>query len=85
MYKYFMLGIDVGYFTKLNLANLNERRNMDLDMTFKQYLDENRDSLRMGVAHGSFDEAIKIVFLAGFHKGIEHAVQFVENAKKEEL
>ena len=58
---------------------------MDLDMTFKQFLDENRDSLRMGVAHGSFDEAIKIVFLAGFHKGIEHSVQFVEKANTEEL
>ena len=58
---------------------------MDLDMTFKQYLDENRDSLKMGVAHGSFDEAIKVVFFAGFHKGMEHAVNFVEQAKTEEL
>ena len=58
---------------------------MDLDMTFKQYLEENRDSLKMGVAHGSFDEAIKVVFLAGFHKGIEHAVDFVQKANTEEL
>ena len=58
---------------------------MDLDMTFKQYLEENRDNLKMGVAHGSFDEAINVVFLAGFHKGIEHAVDFVQKANTEEL
>ena len=58
---------------------------MDFEMTFKQYLEENRDNLRMGVAHGNFDDAIRIVFAAGFDKGLEHAVNFVEQAKTEEL
>jgi hypothetical protein len=58
---------------------------MDFEMTFKQYLEENRDNLRMGVAHGNFDDAIRIVFTAGFDKGIQHAVSFVEQTKTEEL
>lgn len=49
---------------------------MDFEMTFQDFLDKNRDNLKMGVAHGNFEEALKIVFTAGYHKGIEHAVNF---------
>jgi hypothetical protein len=77
--------IDFVFLIELNLENLNERRNMDFEMTFKEYLETNRDNLKMGVAHGNFDDAIRIVFSAGFDKGMEHAVQFVENIKSEEL
>jgi len=58
---------------------------MDFEMTFKEYLETNRDNLKMGVAHGNFDDAIKLVFSAGFNKGIEHAVQFVAQTRTEEL
>lgn len=58
---------------------------MDFEMTFQDFLDKNRDNLRMGVAHGNFDDAIKIVFTAGYHKGIEHAVNFKREADTEEL
>ena len=58
---------------------------MDFEMTFQDFLDKNRDNLRMGVAHGNFDDAIKIVFTAGYHKGIDHAVNFKCEADTEEL
>jgi hypothetical protein len=58
---------------------------MELDMAIQDFLDKNRDNLKMGLAHGNFDDAIKIVFRAGFEKGIEHAVSFQQQTKTEEL
>ena len=54
-------------------------------MAVQDFLDKNRDNLKMGLAHGNFDDAIKIVFRAGFEKGIEHAVSFQQQTKTEEL
>ncbi len=58
---------------------------MEFEMTFQDYLEKNRDNLKMGLAHGNFDEAIKLVFTAGYHKGMEFAVNFRETIKPEEL
>jgi hypothetical protein len=58
---------------------------MELDMVFTEYLERHRDNLKMGLAHGNFDDAIKIVFEAGYQKGIEFAVNFKEATKTEEL
>lgn len=57
---------------------------MDLEMSFNEFLEQHKDNLKMGLAHGMFDDAIKLVFSAGFQKGLEHGVHLIGKDKDED-
>jgi len=58
---------------------------MDFDMALETYLENNRENLKMGIACGKLDEAIKVIFKAGFQDGMQFAVNFQEKSHTEEL
>jgi hypothetical protein len=42
---------------------------MTKETKFKLFIDEHKDNLKMAFAHGNFEDAIKVVFDAGFEEG----------------
>jgi hypothetical protein len=44
---------------------------MEFDMALEAYLEANRDNLKMSIACGKIDDAIKVIFTAGYQKGWE--------------
>ena len=47
---------------------------MKITQLFEGFMEEHRDSIKMGLAHGNFDEACKIIFQYGFERGWEDGV-----------
>ncbi len=47
---------------------------MTKETQFKAFMDEHKDSLKMAFAHGNFEDAIKVVFDAGYAKGWEEGM-----------
>lgn len=46
-----------------------------MEEQFKGFMDIHKESIKMAMLHGNFDEAMEIVFAAGYHSGE------VDNAK----
>lgn len=47
---------------------------MSLETKYKAFFDDHKDNLKMAIALGNFDEAVKVIFEAGFHKGWEEGM-----------
>jgi hypothetical protein len=47
---------------------------MSKETKFKTFLDAHKDNLKMAIALGNLDEAIKVIFEAGFEKGWEEGM-----------
>lgn len=46
-----------------------------MEEQFKGFMDVHKENIKMAMLHGNFDEAMEIVFAAGYHSGE------VDNAK----
>jgi hypothetical protein len=57
---------------------------MKIQECFDSFMEVHKDSLKMGFAHGNFDEACKIIFQYGFERGWEDGVNEGLNMSKEE-
>jgi hypothetical protein len=47
---------------------------MKIQECFEGFMEVHRDSLKMGLAHGNFEEACKIIFQYGFERGWEDGI-----------
>lgn len=46
---------------------------------FKAFIDEHREGLRMAASHGNFDDALKVVFVAGYDRAIKDVYMNVDD------
>lgn len=42
---------------------------MSMEEQFKSFLDQNKENIKMALVHGNFDDAMEIIFSAGYHSG----------------
>lgn len=51
---------------------------MSMEEQYKSFIEENRDSLRMALSHGNFDETMKVMFSAGYDRGVEDLMSVID-------
>ena len=47
---------------------------MKLQDLFQDYMEENKENLKMAFAHGAFEEACKVLFQYGYERGWEEGM-----------
>jgi hypothetical protein len=47
---------------------------MKLQALFQDYMEENKESLKMAFSHGAFEEACKVLFQYGYERGWEEGM-----------
>ena len=66
------------------MCHVRYRNIMGMSEQLETFIATNKDSIRMGVLAGQLEEAIKIIFNAGYEAGV-HDVRFVAELSEQNL
>lgn len=52
---------------------------MSMEEQYKSFMDQHKENIKMALVHGNFDEAMEIIFSAGYKSGFSDKPEIVVN------